>query len=101
MDHFCLVFVMLLCASIYSCLLSPSGRGLTSWLSFVMSNCEAVTFPFVFWDRCVTRLYRFLIIARFLTLHVNCCVAVLIFCCQIHDLVVYPNESRSCMEFKS
>ena len=24
---------------------SPAGKGLTSWLSFVMSNCEFVTFP--------------------------------------------------------
>ena len=28
---------------------SPVGKGLTSWLSFVMSNCEAVTFPLVSW----------------------------------------------------
>ena len=25
----------------------PAGKGLTSWLSFVMSNCEFVTFPLV------------------------------------------------------
>ena len=31
---------------------SPAGKGLTYWLSFVMSNCEAVTFPLVFWVRC-------------------------------------------------
>ena len=31
---------------------SPAGKGQTSWLSFVMSNCEVVTFPFVFWVRC-------------------------------------------------
>ena len=28
-------------------LCSPAGKGLTSWLSFVMSNCECVTFPLV------------------------------------------------------
>ena len=28
-------------------LLSPTGKGLTSWLSFVVSNCEFVTFPLV------------------------------------------------------
>ena len=28
-------------------LLSPAGKGLTSWLSFVMSSCEVVTFPLV------------------------------------------------------
>ena len=26
---------------------SSAGKGLTSWLSFVMSNCEVVTFPLV------------------------------------------------------
>ena len=26
---------------------SPAGKGLTSWLSFVMSNSEVVTFPLV------------------------------------------------------
>ena len=28
---------------------SPAGKGLTSRLSFVMSNCEVVTFPLVSW----------------------------------------------------
>ena len=28
---------------------SPAGKGLTSWLSFMMSNCEVVTFPLVSW----------------------------------------------------
>ena len=31
---------------------SPDGKGLTSLLSFVMSNCEVVTFPLVSWVRC-------------------------------------------------
>ena len=31
---------------------SPAEKGLTSWLSFVMSNCEVVTFPLVSWDNC-------------------------------------------------
>ena len=48
-------------------LLSPAGKGLTSWLLFVMSNCEVVTFPLVSWVRCGARLYRFLIFALFLT----------------------------------
>ena len=26
---------------------SPAGKELTSWLSFLMSNCEFVTFPLV------------------------------------------------------
>ena len=33
---------------------SPAGRGLTSWLSFVMSNSELVTFPLISWVRCGT-----------------------------------------------
>ena len=44
---FCLVFAMPLCVSVYGALWSPVGKGLTSWLSFVVSNCEFVTFPFV------------------------------------------------------
>ena len=36
---FCLMFAMSLCA--------PAGKGLTSWLSFVVSYCEFVTFPLV------------------------------------------------------
>ena len=32
-----------------SALWSPAGKGLTSWLSFVVYNCEFVTFPLVSW----------------------------------------------------
>ena len=49
---------------------SPAGKGRTSWLSFVMSNYEVVTFLLVSWVRCGARLYRFLIFALFLTLKV-------------------------------
>ena len=38
--NFCLVFVMLSCASVIDALWSPAGKGLTSWLSFVMSNVK-------------------------------------------------------------
>ena len=31
---------------------SPAGKGLTSWLSFVMSNYVVVTSPLVSWVRC-------------------------------------------------
>ena len=52
MGFFCLVFAMPLCASVYICALwSPIGKGLASWLSFVVSNCELVTFPLVSWVR--------------------------------------------------
>ena len=30
---------------------TPDGKGLASWLSFVVSNCEFVTFPLVSWVR--------------------------------------------------
>ena len=46
MDHlyyFCLVFVMLSCASVWSL----AGKGLTSWLLFVVSISEFVTFTLV------------------------------------------------------
>ena len=33
---------------------SPAGKGLNSWLSFVMSKCEFVAFPLVSWVRCGT-----------------------------------------------
>ena len=29
--------------------LSSAGKGQTSWLSFMMSNCEVVTLPLVSW----------------------------------------------------
>ena len=46
---FCLVFA-LFCARLFICALwSPAGKVLTSWLSFVMSNGEVVTFPLVSW----------------------------------------------------
>ena len=46
---FCSVWCLLcLCARLFICTLwSPAGKGLTSWLSFVVSNCEFVTFPLV------------------------------------------------------
>ena len=67
---FCSVLCLLcLCARLVICnLWSPAGKGLTSWLSFVVSNCEFVTFPLVSWVRCGTLLYRFLIFAPLLTL---------------------------------
>ena len=43
----CLVFVMPLCASVYLCRVVTCWEGLTSWLSFVVSDFELVTFPLV------------------------------------------------------
>ena len=50
------------------CVVVTCWEELTSWLSFVMSNCEVVTFSLVSWVRCGAWLYRFLIFALFLTL---------------------------------
>ena len=47
MDYLCFSDLYLLCLSarLFICALwSPAGKGLTSWLSFVVSNCKFVTF---------------------------------------------------------
>ena len=49
---FCLVFSLHMYMSIY--MWSPAGKGLNSWLSSVVSNCEFVTFSLVSWVRCGT-----------------------------------------------
>ena len=48
---FCFVFAMSYARLFICALWSPAGKGLTSWLSFVVSNCEFVTFPLVTWVR--------------------------------------------------
>ena len=66
---FSVLCLLCLCGLLFICALwSPAGKGLTSWLSSVVSNCEFVTFPLVSWVRCATWLYRFLIFAPLLTL---------------------------------
>ena len=50
----CHVFVMPFCASVFSTLWSPAGKGLTSWLSLAVSYYEFVTFSLVSWFRCGT-----------------------------------------------
>ena len=55
MDHLCYFCLVLLCfpARLFvDASWSPAGKGLTSWLSFVMSDCDVVTFPLVSWVRC-------------------------------------------------
>ena len=43
-----------LCASVYCALWSPAEKGLTTWLSFVVSNCEFFIFTLVSWVMCGT-----------------------------------------------
>ena len=55
MDHLCYFCLVLLCFHVrlhVDALLSPVGKGLTCWLSIVISNCDVVTFPLVSWVRC-------------------------------------------------
>ena len=69
MDHLCyyrLVFVMLSRLFI-AALWSPEGKCLTSRLLCVMFIVILLLSHLVSWDRCGTWLYRFLILAAFLT----------------------------------
>ena len=53
MDHLCylcLVFVML--SRLFIAALSPEGRGLTSWLLFMMFIVILLLSHLVSWDRC-------------------------------------------------
>ena len=53
MDH--VLYLLCFRARLFiDALWSPAGKGLTSWLSFVMSYCELVTFLLVSWARCGT-----------------------------------------------
>ena len=55
MDHQCYFYLVLLCfhARLFvDALWLPVGKGLSSWLSFVMPYCDVVTFPLVSWVRC-------------------------------------------------
>ena len=48
MDHLCylcLVFFAMLSRLFIAAFWSPVGKGLTSWLLFLMFNCNFVTFP--------------------------------------------------------
>ena len=50
--YFCLVLLCFHARLFVDALWSPAGEWLTSWLSFVMSNCDVVTFPLVSWVNC-------------------------------------------------
>ena len=52
---FSVLCLLCLCVGLFICdLWSPSGKGLTSWLSFVVSDCGFVTFRLLSWVRCGT-----------------------------------------------
>ena len=53
--HWKIYKLLCLCARLFIyALSSPAGKGLNSWFSFVVSNCEFFTFPLVSWVRCGT-----------------------------------------------
>ena len=55
MGFFSVLRLLCLCARLFICALwSPAGKGLTFWLSFVMSNCMFVTLNLVSLVRCGT-----------------------------------------------
>ena len=52
---FSVLCLLCICMRLFICALcSPAGKGLASWLSFVVSSCEFVTLPLVSWVRCGT-----------------------------------------------
>ena len=53
MDHLCLVFVTLSRLFI-AALWSPEGKGLTSWLLFVLFIVILMRLHLVSWDKCGT-----------------------------------------------
>ena len=47
------LYLLCLYARLFICaLLSAAWKAMTSWFSFVVSNCEFVTFLLVSWVRC-------------------------------------------------
>ena len=50
--YFCLVLLCFQARLFVDALWSFAEKGLTSWLSFVMSNCDVVTFSLVSGVRC-------------------------------------------------
>ena len=50
MVFFSALCLLCLCERLFICALwSPAGKGLTSWLLFVVSYCEFFSFPLVSW----------------------------------------------------
>ena len=55
-EHLCYFVLVLLCFHdrlFVDALWTPIRKGLKSWLSFVMSHCDVVTFVMVSWVSCV------------------------------------------------
>ena len=69
---FSVLYLLCLCVRLFICALwSPAGKGLTSWLSFVVSNCEFVAFPFGILGQVWCLIVSILIFAPLLTFKLN------------------------------
>ena len=91
---FSVLCFLCLCELLFICVLwSPAGKGLTSWLSFVVFNCELVTFPLESWVRCGTWLYRFLIFAPLLSL-TYCQLYLALTSCRLPSTVISVNNQK-------
>ena len=79
MDHLCYLFLafVILSRLFFAALRSPAGKGLTSWLSFVMLNCDFVTFPSGILGQVCYLICRFLIFVAFRSLIIRVVLAVL------------------------
>ena len=73
MYHLCFLYCefVMLSRLFIAALWSSEGKGLTSWLLFVMFAVILLLSHLVSWDRCGTSLYPFLILAVFLTLQMG------------------------------
>ena len=86
---FSVLCLLCLCARLFICALwSPAGKGLTSWLSFVVSICESVTFPLIVSipDLCTLTYFSWdiLVHAVCFSLICTCAAHMLIFLCVQH-----------------
>ena len=89
MDHLCYFCLVLLCFHAHlfvDAFWPPAGKGLTSWLSFVMSNCDVVTFSFVSWSGVVLDCIDSLSLPSFLLLKLNVLLTI---------FVQFPVENRN------
>ena len=98
---FCSVLCLIcLCTRLFICALwSPAGKGLTFWLSFVVSNCKLITFPLVSWVRCGTWLYLFLIFAPLLTSTTHLLFQPLLHWEICYCSVLFPKSSKLIEQF--
>ena len=95
MDHLCylcIMFVMPWCLLI-AALWSPAGKGLISWLLFVMFNCVFVTFPYGILDQ-VWYLIVLILIQLMHSFEVN------IRICQLENSDVHRGEAEVNITFE-